>query len=101
MPSLSSLSPFDIKDDVRRIRIIGGPGSGKTTLYSVLGAELRIPVYDLDVVVYEDYGANSTTRALDARLSITQSIEARPTWITGEIHLWWTDRLIDAADVVI
>ena len=37
----------------RRIHIVGGPGSGKTTLAARLGRHLGVPVYDLDAIAYE------------------------------------------------
>jgi adenylate kinase family enzyme len=39
--------------DRPRIHIVGGPGSGKTTLAKQLAGLLGVPAYDLDVVAYE------------------------------------------------
>jgi adenylate kinase family enzyme len=51
--------------DVRRIHIIGGPGSGKTTLAGYLAQAIGASCYDLDVVGYE--GGSGARRPLDVR----------------------------------
>jgi adenylate kinase family enzyme len=85
--------------DWRRIHIIGGAGSGKTTLARSLAAHRSAPVYDLDQVAYE--GGAGAKRSLSARLMDVQRIAAEPNWVTEGIFLWWTDELLRAADVVI
>ena len=37
---------------VRRVLVVGGPGSGKTTYARALAAELGVPHHDLDPVAY-------------------------------------------------
>ena len=37
----------------KRISIIGGPGSGKTTLANILSKELELPDIHLDAINYE------------------------------------------------
>jgi adenylate kinase family enzyme len=83
----------------RRIHIIGGAGSGKTTLARSLAAYRSVPIYDLDQVAYED-GAGAK-RSLSARLADVRRIAASPDWVTEGIFLWWTDELLRAADVVV
>lgn len=39
-------------ENVKRISIIGGPGTGKSTLADNLGRELKLPVYHMDGVNY-------------------------------------------------
>jgi adenylate kinase family enzyme len=83
----------------RRIHIIGGAGSGKTTLAGQLAARLDLPAYDLDAVAYE-HGAGQK-RSLDARRAGVYVIANQPGWIVEGGYLWWTEPLVAAADVVI
>ena len=84
---------------LKRIHIVGGPGSGKTTLAHQLAEKLHAPAYDLDVVAFE-HGAGAK-RPLDRRLADLRCILAQPRWITEGIYLWWTDGLMSAADNII
>ena len=83
----------------RRIHIIGGAGSGKTTLARAIGGARTLPAYDLDAIAYED-GAGAK-RSLDARLADVRRIVGQPSWVTEGIFLWWTDELLRNADVII
>lgn len=84
---------------LRRIHIIGGPGSGKTVLARRLGTALNIPVYELDKVAFE--GPNVDNRPLAARLADVHDIAKQPAWVTEGIFLGWTDELLRNADVII
>jgi adenylate kinase family enzyme len=70
-----------------KIHIIGGPGSGKTTLAQELSARLHIPHYDLDKLNWE----------LDDVLATAE----QPAWITEGIYLIWTDPLLYQADYIV
>ena len=83
----------------RRIHIIGGPGSGKTTLAARIGPLLNVPVYDLDVIAYE--GGAGRKRELVVRRSDAERIADRPGWVTEGIYLWWTQPLADRADRIV
>lgn len=86
-------------DVPRRIHIIGGPASGKTTLARQVGVRLGVEVYDLDAIAYQDDAGDQ--RPLDGRLSCVRSIASKPTWITEGVYLWWTDGLLRASDVIV
>lgn len=84
---------------LRRIHIIGGPGSGKTYLARQLSQRLGIPAYELDKIAFE--GRDFVDRPLDARLSDVSWIASQPSWVTEGIFLGWTDELVKLADVVV
>ena len=76
---------------------MGGAGSGKTTLCRWLGEMLGYPCYELDQVGWTAVGKVP----LDERLATIEQIVAQPQWITEGAFLWWTDRLLAEADVII
>lgn len=51
---------------IMRIHIIGGPGSGKTTLARRIASRLKIPFYEMDVIGWE--GGFASERPLEVRL---------------------------------
>lgn len=85
-----------------RVHIIGGPGSGKTHVSKTLAARFNVPVFELDEVA----GAGAAPAfhmecPLANRLAEVARIAALPGWITEGSFLWWTDRLLEAADVIV
>jgi cytidylate kinase len=83
----------------RRVHIIGGPGSGKTTLARNLGQYLGIPVHELDKIAFE--GPNFAPRPLHLRLAEIRDIASQPAWITEGMWLGWTDELLRSCDIII
>jgi adenylate kinase family enzyme len=84
---------------VMRVHIVGGPGSGKTTLAHNLARECSLPLCELDTVAYE-HGAGAK-RPLDLRLADVATVSGQDAWITEGIFLGWTDELFDRADAII
>ncbi len=72
---------------VVKIHILGGPGSGKTTLAQSLSSQFHIPHYDLDTVNLEQENA------------IT--IAEQPAWITEGIYLISTEPMLYYADYIV
>jgi hypothetical protein len=83
----------------RRVHIVGGPGSGKTTLAARLGGLLRVPVFDLDTIAYE--GGAGRTRELAHRRSEADRIAQAPGWVTEGVYLWWCGSLGSRADQIV
>ncbi len=83
----------------KRIHIIGGPGAGKTTLALRLGRLLGAEPYKLDEIAYAR--DPEIRQPLSVRLDRIRSIAAEPTWITEGVYLWWTNQLLDSADLIV
>ena len=83
----------------RRIHIIGGPGSGKSSLARQLGGLLGISVHSLDLIAFE--GVEFAERPLEQRLADVHRIAGEPAWITEGIFVEWTDELLRAADLIV
>jgi thymidylate kinase len=78
-----------------KIHIIGGPGSGKTTLGEAISARLHIPHHDLDKLGWK----NGTRPA--AYIEDAFAIAEQPGWVTEGIFLIWTDPLLYQADYIV
>ena len=83
-----------------RIHIMGGPGSGKTTLATRLAASSRLPVRHLDDVARVG-GGEGRLRSATEREPLLEAILADDRWITEGVHLGWTDALLERADVIV
>ena len=73
-----------------KIHIIGGPGSGKTTLAKQLSEKLGIPRFDLDDLQWDNAsGAYGTRRAPQERDALLAEILKHDDWIIeGDYYAW-------------
>ena len=102
----------------KRILIIGGEASGKTTLARQLAEVLGAPLHELDHVAWQsaasperdlraafhpDYQVSEAVvqRPRSERLSQVQAIADQGHWVAEGVFLWWTDPLFAAADRII
>lgn len=85
---------------VQRIHVVGGPGSGKTTLALQLGERLGLPVHHLDDL-HRAGGGNGPRRPAHERDRLVERIAQGPVWVTEGVHLGWTDPFIEGADLVV
>ena len=83
----------------RRVHILGGAGSGKSTLGRRLAASIPAPLYRLDALNFD--GRTEQTRPYADRIADVQGIAAQPAWVAEGIYLGWTDALLEAADRII
>jgi len=84
---------------MNRIHVIGGPGSGKTTLGRRLAILGGMPLHELDTIGYV-HGAGAR-RPLADKLSDINNLAEQPSWIVEGIFLWWTEALLQNADVIL
>src|SRR5712692_4602400 len=70
-----------------KIHIVGGPGSGKTTLAQDLSSRFHVPHYDLDKVNWEKENVIA--------------IAEQPAWVTEGIYLIWTEPMLYHADCIV
>lgn len=82
-----------------KIRIIGGPGSGKTFLAKRLSAELGIPHYDLDDLQWDNRtAAYGTKRPAEERDRLFKDILNRENWILEGVYYAWCAQSFADAD---
>lgn len=84
-----------------KIRIIGGPGSGKTFLAKKKEEELSIPHFDLDDLQWDNkadsYGIK---RDPQEREELLEKILLREDWIIEGVYYKWCSKTIENADVI-
>jgi hypothetical protein len=100
---------------VRRIHVVGGEATGKTTISRVIGARIGAPVVNTDAIAWEVVGeaqfavfdpgyqpsAPIVKRPMEDRLALVADIVRQPTWVTEGKHLWWTEELFAQADAIL
>ncbi|MBQ7172889.1 MAG: AAA family ATPase [Clostridia bacterium] len=84
-----------------KIHIIGGPGSGKTTLAEKLSEEIGIPHYDLDDLQWDNssdhYGVR---RDPDERAKLLDAILQNEDWIIEGVYYAWCEKCFADADKI-
>lgn len=82
-----------------KIFIIGGPGSGKTTLAKTLFERYNIPRCDLDDLFWDNTAASYGTKRDPAeRDALLEKILERENWIIEGVYYAWCGRCFAEAD---
>ncbi|WP_251562736.1 hypothetical protein [Paenibacillus pasadenensis] len=85
-----------------RIHIIGGSGSGKSYVASLLSGKLGIPHYDLDDIFWHnqsnEYGVKAPEEERDRQL---KEIIGFDSWIVEGVYRSWVEPSFAAADKIV
>jgi adenylate kinase family enzyme len=81
-----------------KIHIIGGPGSGKTTLAKQLSEKLQIPHYDLDDLQWDNGAGYGTKRDPKERDALLAQLLSKDDWIIEGVYYAWCGRCFADAD---
>jgi shikimate kinase len=85
--------------EMTRIYILGGPGSGKTTLANRISYQLTIPCYELDLIGWEKgVGAE---RPSEVRLREVHEIALQADWVAEGGHSPWRNELLQRAEQIV
>ena len=88
---------------IQRIHIVGGPGSGKTTLARALALRFGTTAHDLDDIALSE-GTEPDfrpKRSLAFREHDVRILSAGAAWVTEGSYLWWTEPLFQRAQAII
>ncbi len=85
-------------EKVKRISIVGGPGTGKSTLAYNLGKRLDLPVYHLDAI---DHFENWRKRDSKERDKIILEKIEEPKWVIDGTYTSTLEKRLKNSDLVI
>jgi glycosyltransferase involved in cell wall biosynthesis len=83
----------------QRILIVGGSGSGKTTIARELAVRRDLPIHNLDAIALDP--ASGSLRPLEARLAAANEIAGGEHWVVEGIYTGWTTELYERAEVIV
>ena len=87
---------------IKRIHIIGGPGSGKSYASKLLSHSLKIPYYDLDELYFDRKAKKNWTKTPEkARNKAFKKILKKDKWIIEGVYYKWVHNSFSEAEVII
>ena len=92
------MEKIDIFQNINKISIVGGPGTGKSTLAENLGKNLELPIYHLDGI---HHLANWEKRDVEDRDRIISEIIERQKWVIDGTYKSTIEKRIKKTDMVI
>ena len=97
-----------VRVSVARILVVGGPGSGKTTVARQLSDALRLPHHDLDRVAFMPPEGRPdapfwqwTRTAYEDRQQWAAETAREEQWVCDGLYAGWTTPLVEAAEAVL
>jgi adenylate kinase family enzyme len=100
-PRTVSHAAIGDESKIRRIHIIGGPGSGKSYAARHLSSRLGIPAYDLDDLFWDRaaqrYGARTSEIDRDARLL---AITKEDAWVIEGVYYRWLKPSFERSEII-
>lgn len=87
-----------IMENIKRIAIMGGPGTGKSTLANNLGKELNLPIYHLDGIHHLE---NWIPRDKDERDRMILEKAQEDKWIMDGTYKTTLEERVERSDVII
>ena len=86
-------------EDIMKIHIIGGPGSGKTFLAEKLSKELGISHFDLDDLQWDNKSASyGVKRSPEERDRLLNDVLSHNDWIIEGVYYAWCQQCFADAD---
>jgi len=95
---LSSENTMVLMQNTKRIMVIGGPGSGKTTLATQLGKQLNLPVYFMDNMFWKPHWVQRSN--MDMQAMLRHAVESDRWVIEGNNSSSFPDR-VSRADAIV
>ncbi|MBZ9632933.1 DNA topology modulation protein FlaR [Clostridium sp. FP1] len=85
---------------VKKIHIIGGPGSGKTYISQKISKNLHIERYDLDELFWDKSNSYDTKSDINKRNENLRMILSKESWIIEGVYYSWLQDSFIKSDIV-
>ena len=85
-------------ENVKKIAVVGGAGTGKTTLTNNLGRKLNVPIYHIDGIHHLENWKTRDTKEID-RIILKRANEEK--WVIDGTYKSTLQERINKADLVI